>query len=53
MVKMIDRLTGVDMWVADSRVAEYLLAGHRLAAEPAIEKPAEPPKKRTRRKPKE
>lgn len=50
MVKMIDRSTGVEMWVADSRVAEYLMAGHKLATEPAIEKkPTETPKKRTRK----
>ena len=29
---MIDRATGVSMWVADNRVEEYLAAGHKLAA---------------------
>jgi hypothetical protein len=47
MIKMIDRFTGVDMWVADERVEEYKAAGHKLAADP--EKPAEKPK-RTRKK---
>ena len=56
MIKLINRLTGTEMWVADSRLEEYLMQGHVLAsatgAEP--EKPAseEQPqaKKRTTRK---
>lgn len=48
MIKFINRVTGTEMWVADSRVEEYLAAGHKLAAAPS-EKPTEPkPKKRTR-----
>lgn len=45
MIKMINALTGGDMWVADNRVNEYKAAGHKLAAENA-EKPkkAEPEK---------
>ncbi len=47
MIKMIDRFTGVEMWVADERVEEYKAAGHKLAAD--HEKPTEKPK-RTRKK---
>ena len=39
MRQFINKLTGGEMWVADSRVEEYLAAGHRLAASPAPEKP--------------
>lgn len=35
MVEMINALTGTKMCVAPEREAEYLAAGHRLAAEPA------------------
>ena len=52
MVKMINKRLGNDMWVEDSRVDEYLTAGHRLAKEPkkptAAKKP-EPKKKRTKK----
>jgi hypothetical protein len=44
MTKMIDRATGVSMWVADNRVEEYLAAGHKLAASPVAIKPIEEPK---------
>lgn len=40
MVRLINKLTGGDMWVADNRVEEYKAAGHILAAEPKVEKPA-------------
>ena len=30
MVKMINKLTGTEMWVDSSRMAEYLNAGHKL-----------------------
>lgn len=36
MVRMINALTGTDMWVAENRVDEYKAAGHKLAAEPEI-----------------
>ena len=45
MVRMIDRVTGVDMWVANEKVLDYIVAGHKLATEPEPEKPAEKPKK--------
>lgn len=55
MVKFINRITGTEMWVDESREQEYLDAGHKLATEaPAKEpekKPAEqPPKKKVTRK---
>lgn len=39
MTKMIDRYTGVEIWVADERVKEYEAAGHKLAAPQKAEKP--------------
>ena len=42
MKEFINGLTGTRMLVADDREAEYLAAGHRLAAEPAPE-PTPPP----------
>lgn len=42
MVEMINRTTGGPMWVHESRVEEYLAAGHRLAAAPAPAKPLKP-----------
>ena len=39
MIKLINKLTGTEMWVADERVAEYLAAGHK----PAVEVPPAPP----------
>ncbi len=38
MIKLINKITGTDMWVADSRVAEYLARGHKLAPSP-VSKP--------------
>lgn len=43
MTKLIDRFTGVEMWVADERVDKYLEAGHKLASDP--KKPTEKVKK--------
>ena len=34
MMKLINRITGTDMWVADSRIAEYLGRGHKIAPAP-------------------
>jgi hypothetical protein len=42
MRRFINKLTGGDMWVADSRVNEYIAAGHTLAAIPDVE-PAKKP----------
>ena len=35
MIRLRNRDTGGDMWVHESRLDEYLAAGHRLAAAPA------------------
>lgn len=43
MRRLINRMTGGDMWVHESRVDEYLAAGHALAAAPAPAKKAEAP----------
>lgn len=37
MVRMINKLTGTEMWVSESRVDEYKAAGHKLAAAPPAE----------------
>lgn len=46
MIEVINDLLGVHMWVHESRVDEYLAAGHRLAAEDVEEKPAEKPRRK-------
>lgn len=38
MIRMIDKLSGTEIFVAENRVEEYLAAGHKLAVEPP-EKP--------------
>lgn len=43
MTKLIDRFTGVEMWVADERVDEYLEAGYKLASD--LKKPTEKARK--------
>lgn len=48
MTKMIDRYTGVDIWVADERVDEYKAAGYKPAAESAEKPKKEPAKRKTR-----
>lgn len=45
MVKLVNCLTGGDMWVHESRLDEYLAAGHKLAAPPKPEKKRPSPKK--------
>ena len=42
MIRMINRLTGGDMWVREDRVEAYIAAGHALAAPPKPEKPVKP-----------
>lgn len=54
MIKLINALTGVEMWVADERKDEYLRAGHKLAPtceKPIEEKPEVVEKKTTKRAP--
>lgn len=48
MIRMVNRLTGGAMWVHESRVKEYLAAGHALAAAPA---PTAPVKTEEKKKP--
>lgn len=48
MVKMINKLTGTMMWVAEERVEEYKAAGH-LPAVSSVQKATE---KETTEKPK-
>lgn len=54
MVKLINKLTHTPMWVAESRVEEYLAAGHTRPespkAKPAeVEESEEKPKKATKK----
>lgn len=37
MIKFINKTTGTEMWVDESRVEEYKAAGHKPAAEPTKE----------------
>lgn len=39
MIKLINAITGTEMWVANDRAAEYLARGHK----PAVEVPPAPP----------
>lgn len=39
MIKFINKISGGDMWVHESRVEEYLAAGYQLAAPPQPEHP--------------
>jgi len=45
MVRFVNKLTGGEMWVHESRVEEYKAAGHTPAAAPVEKKPAKKPKK--------
>ena len=40
MVKLINRTTGGEMWVHESRLQEYLAAGHKPAVDTAAPPPA-------------
>ena len=46
MVEFVNKYTGGKMWVADDRVEEYKVAGHKLAVVPKPEKPQAPAKKK-------
>ncbi len=41
MVRLVNKLTGSDMWVADDRLNEYLGAGHKPVPVPETAKPTE------------
>ena len=45
MIRMINAITGSTMWVHESRLDEYLGAGHKLASAPKKPAPAEPVKR--------
>ena len=48
MVKLVNRQTGGEMWVHESRLDEYLAAGHKPAAPPPLQpKAAKPSAKKT------
>lgn len=49
MIKLINGITGTEMWVADNRVEEYLAAGHKPAATPEDHAEAAPKRKTTRK----
>ena len=52
MVKMINQMTGTEMWVADERVDEYKALGHRLFEEAQKQKaPEKAPAKKVSDKP--
>lgn len=36
MVRLINAVTGSDMWVHEDRLEEYLKSGHKLAPAPAV-----------------
>ena len=44
MVRLVNRLTGTEMWVHETRLSEYLAAGHVPAASPEGTKEPEPKK---------
>lgn len=45
MIRMINKITGGDMWVHPLRLDEYLEAGHKLASAPEKPATAEPVKR--------
>lgn len=49
-VRFINRLTGGDMWVDETRVEEYKAAGHVPAAEEHPEPEATKPARKSRKK---
>lgn len=51
MVRMINKLTGTLMWVAEERVKEYEAAGHKLAADVSEPVKADAPKAASTKKP--
>ena len=50
MIRLINKTTGSTMWVHESRLDEYLEAGHQLASPPAPPAPTEPVKRPPARK---
>ena len=50
MIKLIHAVSGGEMWVHESRLEEYLAAGHKLAAPPKVETKQPAAKKSTTKK---
>lgn len=51
MIKMIHAVTGVEMWVHASNVADFIKRGHRVAPAPVRERPQKKmPAKKTAKK---
>lgn len=51
MIRLINRVTGGEMWVAEARLDAYLAAGHKLfATPPDVDAVNEAPVKRRTRK---
>lgn len=46
MIRLIDRVTGVEIFVHDSKVEEYLAAGHKLAANAQPKEETKAPKRK-------
>lgn len=49
MIKLINRVTGTEMWVADDRLKKYLAAGHKPAGEAETEPTKEERPKKSRK----
>lgn len=47
MIRLINKITGGEMMVAEARLDKYLAAGHKLAADMPAPTSPEAPKKRT------
>lgn len=45
MIRLVNKITGGPMWVHESRLDEYLEAGHKLASVPVKPQPVEPVKR--------
>jgi len=50
VVKMINARLGIDFWVTEDRVDDYLAAGHKLAADVSPEPEKKPTAKKTTKK---
>ena len=50
MIRMINGVTGSTMWVHESRLEEYLKAGHKIAEPPLKPLPKEPVKRPKKKK---
>lgn len=45
MIKFINKNSGGPMWVHESRIDEYLAAGHQIAPPPPLPEPKKKPTK--------